>query len=550
MVRRSNPSARGLALFHAATLFVAGLCPGSPLLTSLAQASEPGGPSERLDAPAWWRDLAVRYADEIADADMRSQANYDLAHVRARTGDFAGAGKSASEIKNPQLRIYAHCFIAKLYKQKGNDEGCRSELQNARETALASATNGFNTSAVIGQYVEMGWPADAEALAAELPDAAQRNSAFQIVAGQLAKQGNLPMAYDVVYQRLPPAWRESVLSGMADACAREARVHDTLEIVFQLTNTVSQDKAYFNLVNALVNAHRNDEAKNIADRISDTTRQAAAHAKIAADTARNEGVEVLKARVEKVTTREEKGALYDLLFTRLIEAKEVDSAETVIESMIEAIKTYPRDPMPSKFGTGSDALAIAIAQAKYLRTAGVLAGKGDREAARSRIARAEKAILDVPDDAGLGKILLVVDLVRSQVELGELQSARNTLNQLKPNHIRSIPAQLVAVALIKSGDVTSGLEVAGMITGPVGRGEAMGHVVSALLHAGQIQTAKELLEETGDAPDDARTYRAAGGTMMELKRGEQLQHWLDETTSNVARAYMCMGAVDALQKPR
>ena len=95
---------------------------------STVQASEPTPTvqPEQLTSAAWWRERAVHYADAISDADARSRAHYELANVRARAGDLAGAAKSATQIKNPQLRIFAHCFVAKQYKQKGDDGACRS----------------------------------------------------------------------------------------------------------------------------------------------------------------------------------------------------------------------------------------------------------------------------------------------------------------------------------------------------------------------------------------------------------------------------------------
>ncbi len=213
--------------------------------------------------------------------------------------------------------------------------------------------------------------------------------------------------------------------------------------------------------------------------------------------------------------------------------------------MVKTIKASPRKPSPSKFGKFNDAVAVVTAQAKYLQTAKALAQKGDRKGSLLRVARARKAITDLPNEAGLGKFLLVAGLVRSEIEIGDLSGARSTLGQLKTDFSRSTAAAAVAVALIKSGDVKSGLQVAEMITAPIGRGEAMGNVASALLHAKELRATKELLRKLGDASDDARAFRAAGATMMELGLGAELHQWVGEMTSNVARAYLCLGAADA-----
>ncbi|MGD0041110.1 MAG: hypothetical protein ABSE84_11940 [Isosphaeraceae bacterium] len=45
-----------------------------------------------------------------------------------------------------------------------------------------------------------------------------------------------------------------------------------------------------------------------------------------------------------------------------------------------------------------------------------------------------------------------------------------------------------------------------------------------------------------------RKGTAAGTTMVELGRGPELQQWIGEMDSKVARAYACMGAAEVLQK--
>jgi hypothetical protein len=302
----------------------------------------------------------------------------------------------------------------------------------------------------------MGYPAEAVAFASGIP-AISGSYGLREAAAAIAKKGDLDTALDLVEHRLPPSAKEGALSGMANACASELRVEDVEKLVPRMTSPEFQDRAYVHLVQALVAASRLAEAARFADRISDSARKAAAHAQITAQVAKNESVEALRTRVEKATARDEKLAIDDLLFAKLVDAGDVPSAEAVVDSMIETIEAFPRKPSPSKFGTLTDAVAVASARAKYLQTAKVLAKSGDREGSLSRVARAEKAILEIPDNAGLGKSMLVLELVRSKVEIGDLSSARNTLGQLKADFTRSSAASDVAVALIKSGDVDSGL---------------------------------------------------------------------------------------------
>ncbi len=228
---------------------------------------------EQLKSAAWWREQAVRYTDEIADADARGRAHYALAYSLAGGGDLDAARASAGKINNPQLRVYAHCFVAKTYKQKGDDNACLSELQEARKVALEWA-NISGDSAVIHAYVDMGYLAEAVAFATEIPaDSPNRTYSLQNTAAALAEKGHLDMALDLVEHRIPPIGREGALSQMANACAGKLRLQDVEKLTAQMTNVEFQNRAYVHLVEALVQADRLAEAASFADRISDPARK-------------------------------------------------------------------------------------------------------------------------------------------------------------------------------------------------------------------------------------------------------------------------------------
>lgn len=519
------------------------------LLLSALEASEPvSTPTPaQLKSHDWWRQLAVHYADEIADVDARGQADYELAYVRAGAGDLDGARVSAARINNPQLRVHAHCFVAKQYKQKGDDDACRAELRQARQVALGTKT-GQAHSHVIRAYLKMGYAAEARSFAAEFPEDRQRKYGFQQIAAALAGRGDLDQAYDVLKSKIPPNWREGTLSMMANACARERRVKEVEQLAGQLTNTKYRDNAYVNLVEALVRADRHVEAAEFTDRISDPVRRAAARATITRRSVKDESAKALRSRIAKAETREEKLALYNVLFTRLVETGDVAAAEAAIESMVKTIEASPRKAQASKFGQFDDAVAIAGARSKYMTIAELLANRGDREGSLRRIARATKAVTELPEQAGLAKMMLVSRLVKSQIAAGDLDGARGTLDKIGMNFSRSSAAADLAVALIKSGDVKSALEVAELITAPNGKGLAVGSVVSELLRAGEPAAAKAVLRRLGDSKEEVRAFRAAGSTMVELGHERQLHQWLAEMTSNVARAHACMGAAQTLQK--
>jgi lipopolysaccharide biosynthesis regulator YciM len=525
------------------------LVPGFFFLIVTAEATEPTpvATPAQLKSADWWREQAVRYADQIADDEARGQTHYELVYVRARTGDLDGASVSARNVKNSQLRVYAHCFLAKQYKKKGNEKACRSELQQARQVAPESQNISVHAG-VIRPYLELGYPADALSLAAEIADQQQQRWAYQQIAEILAEQGKLGEAQAVVEQHLPPIWHESAVSMMASACASKMHVDDTQKLVAQLTAEKDRDKAYTNLTDALVRAGHDADAGLFADRISDPARKAAALARIAAQSAKNQSLGTIQVRIAKAAGREEKLALYDVLFAKLVEAGNLAGAEAVIESMVKTIQASPRQAVSSKFGTSDDASAIAVTRSKYLTIALLLAKKGDRKGSLVRLAKARDAITGLPPRAGITKMLLHGALVGAQITVGDLDGARRTLGQLQPAFSRSQAAAHLAVALIASGNVKSGLEVAELVTDPVGRGRARGAVTSALVRAGDLPAAKAMLQKIGDGKDDVEAFRAASQAMVQTGRARELHAWLSDITSNTARAYLCMGVAEPLRK--
>jgi hypothetical protein len=471
------------------------------------------------------------------------EAHCKLVYIRVRAGDLDGARGSAAKVEEPQWQVYTHCFLAKKFKEKGDKKACLAELEQARQVATKSQLM-FLHSALIRPYLELGYPAKALSFAAEIPEPQQQWLAFRQIIEILAEQGKLGEAQTIVEQHLPPNWRESTLSMMANACAGKMHIDDTQKLVAQLTAEKDRDKAYANLVEALVRAGRDAEAEPLAGRISDPLRKAAARARIAAQAAKSQSVATIRMQIAKAAGREEKLALYDVLFSKLVEAGNLAEAEALIEPMAKTVTAAPRPAVSTKFGTADDASAIATARSKYLTIAVLLAKKGDRPAALVRLAKARDAIAKLPERAGIGKLLLDGALINAQITVGDLDGGRRVLSHLEPAFTRSQAAARLAEALITSGKIASGLEVAALVTDPLGRGRAIGGVASALIRAGDLPAAKAMLEKMGAGKDDVEAFRAAGQAMLQTGHAADLQQWLGDITSDVARAYLCMGAAE------
>jgi len=468
-----------------------------------------------------------------------------LTYIQVQTGDIENARTTAAKIENTQLRVYSHCYIAKDCRRSGDIETCRAELQQARDAAVKS---GQHWAAIVEAYVEFGWPDDAIAYAAAYSDAWQRENAFQWVVATLAKHGKLEMAYDVIERHASPNWKEVNLLAAATACASNGKFEETGELIRKLTNVEYRDKAYVNLADALLRANRREEARTCIDGISTPKARAAVNARFMAADSRSQSVESLRAKAEEATEREDKLAIYDVLLKKLVEAKDAIAAEDVIESMIKTVQASPREPESSKFGTCDDAVLIAMKKSNHLMIAGLLMSKGDRKGALHQIAKAKEAIVTIPDSAGIAKFMLARGLVAAELAVGDLDGARNTLDQLKGDAFCSSAAADVAIALIKAGDVRAGCEIAEQSVNNPNDACWRTGVVNALIHAGQLEAAKEMLQSTSDGMVGTRVFEEVAQSMIESNHAAELQQWLGSCGSNAASAHMCVGAARALLK--
>jgi hypothetical protein len=212
--------------------------------------------------------------------------------------------------------------------------------------------------------------------------------------------------------------------------------------------------------------------------------------------------------------------------------------------MVAVINASPREPAISAFGKFGDDLAIASAKALHLEIAKALAKGGDHAEARQQIAKASEAILHAPNEAGVGKTMLLTALVGAQIEVGELDAARQLVERLPENQSRTMASTALARALVKTGDIAGAVEVAKFITFEAGRGHSVGRITGDVIRAGDLDKAKSLLAGMGETSEDVQSYRDAGEAMIDTGLADDLDSWLPMMPSAAARAYACLGAAE------
>jgi hypothetical protein len=200
----------------------------------------------------------------------------------------------------------------------------------------------------------------------------------------------------------------------------------------------------------------------------------------------------------------------------------------------------------SAFGRVDDTSVLAGVTANYALVAVARQRQGDGEAARKCMDRATEALLSLPVETGITKVMLGAKVVAAQVEIEDLAGARAFVQQLEPPS-RSL-AEHVAVACAKAGDMAGAVELAEMIPADSrGRGRAWGEVAKALIESDYVDAAQELLAKLGTTSEEAAAFRTAGAALVGSDREAELIAWVSGLPQSVHRAYACLGAAEAPQ---
>jgi hypothetical protein len=517
-------------------------------LSAPANAREP----DECQTAAFWLKQAAHYAELSGELDPEGHVLHELVYAQARAGELAKAAETASKITNVQLRVYGHCFVAKQYEEHGDTRACKSQLDEARQAAqkdTRKATSAFVTSRVVRAYFDHGYPADAESYVATIRDDYARRIAYRNVAAQYAQKGQMKRAFEIVAQQLTGNWQESALKQMADACTSARRLNDFRDVIARMNNQQYIDHCTATLVRELAGINRFEEAREFAAAMTAGPQRAQVELMIDANQPDVATVQGITERLKQASHRNEKLTLYRELFQLQNAAKDVAAAETTIEKMVRTVKASPRKAEMTKFGKSDDAGEIASIRALYLQTAKTLADQGKNDESMRHINKAEATIMDLSEETGLAKMMLVRQLVAAKIALGDLAGARQLLPRIEIDFTRASAARTLALAYIGEMNMAAAREATDFITAKRGRGLLIGEVAAAFVTAGQPFLAQELLATLEQTDDDGQAYRAVARAMVKQGQYAELLRSLEITPSPIACAYACIGAAEELRQP-
>jgi hypothetical protein len=490
-----------------------------------------------------WLDKARASADQIADQQVRSQANYEMTYVLSRAGRFDDALGSASQVQGSPKRTYAYAAIAKRAHETGDQAHCLAALKEARQVALADS-RGQSNGHLIRLYFEVERPQDAESFVDALSNPTQQRIGFREIAKEYASCGNLQAGFRVVQTCLQHPARQLAYVNMATASADAGDLENAKLVLEKLDDVKLRDGPLAAMVRYLVKENKFEEASSLAAQISDPQKRAQSQALVVANSSPDKDQAVLQKEMSQASSREAKIAIGNSLIARLVAASELKQAEEIVQRLSDYVGQNPRPAQPSKFGTRNDAVALAEIRINYLSIARQYDKQGQRQECDRLLEAAADAVVKLPEEAGVSKWMLLNRLVHAQLQLGAFEEVEQAIKQIPNDYVRSAAAARLAAGLIRSGDVAAGMRVSDMVTAKLGRGDAIGDIVAALLQKDEFARARKILSGIGDSTEEVRAFRRYGQEMVALGYGERLRGELQDLPSHAARTYACIGAAE------
>jgi len=543
-----------------------------------APAVVPPDPDVAAQAKAW-RTKAMEYAARVADQEMRNHVYLEAAHVLARAGDLVEAKKAAEQIDNPQTRVYAHSAVAKHYIERGDSVAALRTLADCERSFAGrdakDRQEGFGY--LVKAYAACGFVKEAAAAGTQTrwPQFTEDDlSRAAVERGEVMEGLNMAKGG----QRL------SLAAHVIEWDKNPEHVAHALASARSVASDKKVDHGFAMVTRALVKIKRLPEAAEFVGRITEPMQQARARGDMAAAEATDETIEAVRARIDAAEFVEEKLPLYKTLIAKLLEADRFRDAEAAVAELDAAVQATQRPEEVSKFGVVTNSARSAMVKTLHASIAAAYfkAGRGGDYERQMRMA--VDAAAEMEGQSGLAKIFAVAEVLSVQLAAGDLDGARESIEQVKAaaqaesedrrlsDFNISTMAGRVAEGLIDKGEIASGLEVAADIHGSTIGGE-ISRVAKALIRAGRIDDAKSQMQRlivVGDEAlaamavdskeDDLKYYRRAtdgdrvrafhdvGGAMIAAGKDAELEVWLPEMSDDAMRAAVCLGASEPRDK--
>ena len=488
---------------------------------------------DRLESEQVWRQRALKHINEIQEPNVLGRALFDFTPVRLAAGDADGATADALRISDPQLCGYAHYSIARYRKALGDTDGAVAEVNAAYKSATDRGFCFEHVDACLDIAKSLPMAQNYVSNVVDL-DPSLSSYANSSLARALAERGYLKEAMQIV-NRTPKAKTKRLLMDVAFATARRGEIVNTEEILQRISNDKTKDAVYVALIRALNQRAFKDDALKLVPKIKDPVTRSGAEQIVVGDIY----IEEIKKRISKEASLKVRQRLHNSMLKRQLKEKDISGAEATIEAMVKLIKTANFEEEKSKFGNVTDEYRIASVEVNYLQIAKLYSERGEMEKSRRAEQLGKKAMNDMPDSSGMGKMLTVPGVLASQIANGEIDDVRKSVRVIKPIFWASFAPSLVETFL-SDGDTETAMFISETLLDEEGGGGP--EIISPFIKAKQMDLARSLLDkvriESNIGPD---ACSAVGAMMVQMKQTERLKEWVDELPAGVS-VHLCIGA--------
>ena len=487
-----------------------------------------------------WRQRALKHINEIQKPKVLGRALYEFNSVRLAAGDIDGASADAVRISNPRLRGYAHYSIARYRKALGDTDGAVAQVNAGLESAMERGFCFEHVEACLDSAESLPM---AKNYFLNFVDSNPSQSSFanNLFVRALAKRGYLNEAIEVV-NRSPETKRPELLSIVALATAARSEIGNTEEVLQGISNEKTRDSVYVALIRALCQRERQDDALKFASKIKDPVARNRAErmaGRLGEKPVDDISIENLKEQISKEESPKVRRELYRSMLIQQLKEKDISGAEATIKATVKLIKTANFEEERSKFGNVTDEYRIASVEINYLKIASLYAERGEIEKSRSARQLGKKAMNDMPDSSGMGKMLAVPGVLASQIASGEIDEVRKSVRVIKPIFWQ-LQAPFLVETFLSDGDTETAMFIAETLLDGDGAGGA--EIISSFIRAKQMDSARLLLDKVRiESNIGYDACCAVGATMIQTKQADLLKEWVNELPDGFS-AHLCIGA--------
>lgn len=490
-----------------------------------------------------WIDRASESASEITDPDLQSIVNDPLARTLARSGEVVDAVAAAKGITDPLPKMYVLTAVAKAAHQAGNTEVCRQVVEAAKQDAIDNA-GPFYTQAYIELCFAAGLPDAAMEYADKLFKSDRDPTHYQELVEGFAASSDVAAAEKLLEaKQLGDYGKYYLVKGLTAA----KKYDEAIQIADSISVQHPADRSRSHVATAL--AHEGQKVKAIkqAALLTQPLERNGLLGEVELFSSRNDTVDELRKSFAAAATRDTKTKLLGPLVQKLVAISALDEADQAIDAAVATIMKDPRPMSTSKFGVYGDDSEIVFLRAGHVAIADKLIEQNKLDKAAEQLAKFEPLYDVLPEEAGLVKWPVTTPLIKTLVQLGELDRAEEKLASIQSSFSRVGAAVPLAVHYIKSGDVEKGLQfLAANEEGKEIEGLEYGEVALALLDSVSSAKAAEFLESLTQTDVHGRAITDTARDLVESKRLEELEELYSAVKSPFVRTLLATEAANRM----